>query len=82
MFMTGFGNPGSLFDGRLINEHDGNIVLDWIHAMARIALESGPVVDEHHRRFAIRACQNFQQFSVERHVSALHYLIVGRQAPR
>ena len=63
-----FSNSRLLFDGRLVDEHDGDFVLDGIDALARVALEGGVVFDQFDGRFAVRTGENFQQLRVDRHL--------------
>jgi tetratricopeptide (TPR) repeat protein len=58
---------GSRFDSRLVQQHDGNIILDPVDALALRTLERRPVLDEVHLRLALRAGEYFQQFRVDRH---------------
>ena len=58
---------GGYLDACFVDEHDGNVVLDGIHPVARVALQPRAVVHEHDRRLAVRARKNFEEFSVERH---------------
>ena len=46
-------------DRRFIDQHDRNIVFDWIHAVARGTFEGGAVFHEPYRRFTVRARENF-----------------------
>jgi tetratricopeptide (TPR) repeat protein len=55
------------FDCRLVDKHNGNVVLDRIDPMARVAFEAGAVMHENDGGFAVRARKNFEEFSVERH---------------
>ena len=57
----------SLFDGRFIDQHDRNVVLDRIHTFARGALQRSSVFDERDRRLAVRTGENFEQFRVDGH---------------
>src|SRR5437588_10323474 len=68
MFMTGFGtNPGSFLDGRFVDQHHRNVVLDGIHPVARVALQAGAVMHEHHGCFEVRASKYLEQFGIEGH---------------
>ena len=50
-----------------INQHHRNVVLNRIDALARGAFERGPVFDQGHRRFAVGARENFEQFGIDGH---------------
>src|SRR6266404_7601 len=52
---------------RLIDQHDRNVVLDGIHAVAFLALQPGLVRFKMYGRFALRADKYFQQFLADRH---------------
>jgi len=54
-------------NGCLVNEHDWNVVLDGIHALAGTALQRGAVVDEGDRCFAVGTGENLEQFRVDGH---------------
>jgi len=54
-------------DCRLVDQHDGDVVLDWIDTVTSTALQRGPVLDKLHLRLAVRAGQNFEQFRIDRH---------------
>src|SRR5438105_5052016 len=60
-------NPISRFDGGFVDEHHRDVVLDWIDAMARAALERRPVLHQTDRRLTVRAGENLEQFWVDRH---------------
>ena len=49
---------GSRFDGRLVQQHAWNIVLDVKHAVALGAFQGGAVLDEVNLRLAVRAREN------------------------
>jgi hypothetical protein len=48
------------FDDGFINEHDGNVVLDWIHAPARLALETLRALPIRERLLACWTNQDFE----------------------
>jgi hypothetical protein len=50
---------------RLVDEHDGNVVLDRIHPVALGALEPGAVVHEADRLQAFRADENLEQCRID-----------------
>src|SRR5690349_14122455 len=58
---------GSLFNFCFVDEHDRDVVLDRIDAFAGRTLERGSVLDERHRRLAIRAGENLEQFGIDGH---------------
>src|SRR5262249_19051071 len=62
----------SLLDGRLVDQHDGNVVLDRVNALARRALEGGPVSDRRHGRLALRARENLEQLRIDHCVRLVH----------
>jgi hypothetical protein len=73
---------GSRFDGRLVQQHDGDVVLDRVDALALSALERGAVLDELDLRLAVRAGENLEQFRVNRHgvlVDSLQLSAVSHQ---
>src|SRR5262249_58427554 len=55
------------FDGGFVDEHDGNVVLDRIHTLARGTFERGSVLHERDRRFTVRAGENLEQLLIDRH---------------
>src|SRR5262245_21921369 len=65
-----FSNSRLLLDGRLVDEHDGDVVFDGIDTLARVALEGRAVFDQFDGRFAVGTGENFQQLRVDRHLSA------------
>src|SRR5688572_13779121 len=62
-----FTNRLLLLDGGLVDQHDGDVVLDRIHTMALSAFQRAAVLDEADRRFAVGTREDFQQFRIERH---------------
>ena len=56
-------------DGRFVDQHDRNVVLDRIDALARAAFERRAVLDERHRRLAMGTGKNVEQFLINRHTS-------------
>src|SRR5207249_5156460 len=65
------GNPDLLLNGRFVDEHHRNVVLDRVDAVAGIAFQARPVLHQHDRRFAVRTRKNFKEFGIERHESTL-----------
>ena len=59
--------PPSIFDSGFIDEHHRDVVLDGVNPSAGAALERRAVLDQDHRRFAIRTGENFKQFWVDGH---------------
>jgi hypothetical protein len=55
---------GSRLDGGLVEQHDGDVVPDRVHAFALPALECGSVLDEVDLRLAVRAGKDFQEFRI------------------
>jgi hypothetical protein len=55
------------FYRRLVNQHDGDIVLDGIHTVALIALECGAVFHQFDRSLTVGARENFEEFGIDRH---------------
>ena len=61
-------SPMSLFFyGGFINQHDRNVVLNRIHALARRALERRAVLDERHGRLAVGTRENLEKLGIDRH---------------
>lgn len=58
----------SVLDRRLVNEHDRDVILDQVNALARSALQCGAVVDQGDRRLAVGARQNVKEFRIDSHV--------------
>jgi hypothetical protein len=56
-----------LLDGRLVNQHHRDVVLDGVDAMTLIALETGAVMHQFDRRFAMGTGEDFEQFGVDWH---------------
>ena len=52
------------FYARLVEKHDGDVVLYRVHALALLALEPRAVVHEADGYFAVRADQNLEQRGV------------------
>src|SRR5215467_7810383 len=52
-----------------VDQHDGDIVLDRVDALARAALESRAVLYEDDRRFTVGTRENFEQFGVDGHAA-------------
>src|SRR5512145_3314081 len=57
----------SRFDRGLVQQHDRNVVLDRIHALALAALERAAVLHEIDLGLAVRAGQDLEQFGVYGH---------------
>src|SRR3954463_11692501 len=53
------------FDGRFVDEHHGDVILDWIHAPALRALQRGAVLDELDLRLAVGARQDLEQLRID-----------------
>src|SRR4051812_34530166 len=53
------------FDGRLVNQHDGDVVLDGIDTPALRTLERRSPLDEFDLRLAIGARQDLEQFRID-----------------
>ena len=65
---AGTSGPLSLrLDGGLDDQHDRDVVFDWIHALALVALQRGAVLDELHLGLAVGAGQNLEQFRIDGH---------------
>jgi hypothetical protein len=50
------------FDAGLVRQHDGNVVPNWIDAMARGTFQAALIGSQFHAGFAYRADENFEQF--------------------
>jgi hypothetical protein len=59
------------FDRRFVDQHHRNVVLDWIHAVTRSALQCLSVLHQGDRRLACRAGEDFEQFGVDWHCRIL-----------
>src|SRR5690606_39236865 len=57
----------SRLDRRLVDEQDGNVVLDRIDPLALPAFERGAVLDQLHLRLAVRASEDLEQLCVHSH---------------
>src|SRR5207245_10730185 len=61
-------SPTSLFlYGGFVNQHDGDVVLNRVHALARRAFERGAVLDERDGRLAVGAGENLEELGIDRH---------------
>jgi len=58
---------GSFFDGGFVDEHHGNIVADWVNALALDAFQGAPVRLELDCSFASRTREYFQEFLIYCH---------------
>ena len=58
----------SRFDRGLVDEHDRNVVLDGIHAVALRALERGAILHQIDLRLALRARKNLEQLWIDHRV--------------
>ena len=56
-----------VFDRGLVDQHDGNVIFDRIHTVARLAFQSRAVLHRRDRRFAVWTRENLEQFGVDRH---------------
>ena len=57
----------TISDCRFVDQHHRNVVFDRIDALAGGALERRAVLDERHRRLAVGAGENLEQFWIDRH---------------
>src|SRR5262245_59028883 len=58
---------GSLFDGGCVNEHYGNVVVDWINALTLDAFQSASVRLQLNIGLAGRTREYFQEFLINCH---------------
>src|SRR3954469_7732646 len=67
--------PELRLDGRLVQQHHGDVVLDGVDALAALTLEGGSILHGRHRCLALRTRQDGQQLRVDGHgtSSARHY---------
>ena len=56
-----------LFDRRLVDKHDGDVVLDRIDALAGVALERGVVLHQFDGRLAVRTGEDLEQLRIDCH---------------
>ena len=70
----------SVFDCRLVHEHDRDVVLDGVDPTAGVALEAGAFVHQPHGRFALGTDQDFDERRIDGH-TASNYSQLLRQAP-
>jgi hypothetical protein len=63
------GRNGLVLHARLVDEHDRDIVLHWVHATAFLALEARPVLDEVDRGLAVGANQDLEKRGVDSHAA-------------
>src|ERR1041385_761570 len=64
-------NPQLFLDSRFVDQHHGDVVLDRVHAVASLALQTCSVLDQNNRGFAVGTRKNLEEFSIERHEKAL-----------
>ena len=58
-------------DGRLVDQHDGDVVFNRVNALAGAAFERRAVFHESDRRFTVWTRENFEQFRVDRHARTI-----------
>lgn len=59
--MAAFGEASLRVDGGGVDQHDGDIVLDWVDAAADAAFQAGAGLIHDHRLSADRANQHIKQ---------------------
>ena len=64
-------NAWSIFDGRFVDQHYRNVILDRIDPAAPVALEAGAILDEADRSLAFRAYENLDKRWVNSHLETI-----------
>src|SRR5262245_51499439 len=67
-------NAKSVFDGRLVDQHDGDVVFDWVDSPALVALEPFSVLDDPNRGLALGTHQNLDKRWVNSHLVTIGQL--------